>query len=257
MEKLTESIRARVSKTEKDKLLEEVSKGDSNISEFIRNLVIEHFYEPTEEEIEQNIFIEKVKALRVLTGVSLDICRTVLIDVSGDSMKAMRELQRHRPKTQELLDKCPTQPCKLRLVFTSNGIHELSSYRGELKITDEEVQKTRRCTVSMVDIDFRAESSCGINYIEIISPIKASKRAIYDNIIAYMKNLMTLHRNKQLEIKPERKYFSPVIGLQSIEEALYDIIDFYEKNKTVKSEIIKDYMKKVDDLYDAIYEHRL
>ena len=256
MDKLTESVRARITISEKEKLNTEVIKKDTNISEFIRNLITEYFYEPSEEEIEENIFIEKVKALKVLTGVSLDICRKVLIDVSGDSMKAMYQLQGYRPKTREIQDKNPSKPSKIRFLFTDMGIQELSSYRGEIEITDDDIDRTHMCTLSMVDIDFKKESSCGINYIDVISPIKATRRAIYDNIVAYIENLIILNRNKSFEVKEEKKYFSPIIGIQSVEDALYDIIDFYEKNQTVKAEIIKEYMKKVNDLHEKYYGHR-
>lgn len=99
MENMTEVVRVRMTPTEKERLFSEAQVKDIKVSDLLRNLLSEHFYVPTEEEKEKNAFLEKVKALRILTGMSIPDCKTSLIEAHGNPERAIMLLKnRQLPK---------------------------------------------------------------------------------------------------------------------------------------------------------------
>lgn len=253
MEKLTEVVRVRVTPSEKERIVKEAYCKDLNISDFMRELLDKHFYVPSEDEVQENVFNEKIKALKVLTNADISTCKRALIDSNGHALDAIQKIKSEQTTTSKTTPKTPDMPEKLRIFISETGIEVLRAYDRVLQLTDDEIIKTNYCTMSMVHVDFKHSSDCIINYIDVISPVKPTKRAIYDNIVAYIQSLIKLSKDKNYEVKKENKWFSPIVAAEAIETALYDIIMYYEKNKTVSEILIKDYMKIIDNIHIDIY----
>lgn len=250
MTKLSEAIRVRLTKDEKERLFETARIKDVTVSDLVRGLINDYFYDPSEEEVEENLFIEKLKALKVITGLDIATCKKILIDSNGDTQTAIDQLYKLKDIKDDPINihNAADTIQKIRFVFNRGVVTKLTSVNGDIRITDNDRFNSKFSKMNVMDIKFSDEREPQVAYIDIVAPSVYTKKSIYDTIVSYIDKMI---RTSKSEISQTNyTHLTPIIRAQEAERALYDIICLIETNQIVASEIVKSYMAKINDLHN-------